>query len=40
MKLFRWRTIFLVALCAALAFGGSFTCFYSSNGDDHPTTRP
>lgn len=36
----KWTTLVLVMICAALAFGGSFTCFASSNGDDdRPSTR-
>jgi len=37
----KWTTLLLIMICAALAFGGSFTCFASS-GDhdhDHPSTR-
>jgi hypothetical protein len=32
-------TLLLVVLCAALAFGGSFTCNASSGDDDHSTTQ-
>ena len=37
----KWTTLLLVLICAALAFGGSFTCFASSDGDHdhHPSTR-
>jgi hypothetical protein len=33
----RWQYLLLIILCAALAFGGSFTC---SSGDNVTTTRP
>ena len=36
----RWRNVVLLIICAALAFGGSFTCFASTDGrDDFPSTR-
>ena len=36
----KWSRLLLIILFAALAFGGSFTCFYSSNDDiHHPTTN-
>jgi hypothetical protein len=35
----RFSRIILLILLAALAFGGSFTCHYSSDGS-HPTTQP
>jgi hypothetical protein len=35
----KWTTLLLVLVCAALAFGGSFTCFASSDGDGHSSTR-
>jgi len=28
-----WRNLLLLILCAAFAFGGSFTCHSSSDGD-------
>ena len=38
----RWRNALLIVMCAALCFGGSFTCFFHS-GDgsfhEHPTTN-
>jgi len=33
MKL-RWTRFLLITLCAAMAFGGSFTCRGSSGDDD------
>ena len=30
----RWRNLILVAIVAALCFGGSFTCSCSSDGND------
>ena len=37
----RWTHFVLVALCAAMAFGGSFTCRGSSGDDDDdpPSTQ-
>jgi len=40
MRPLHWRTALLLALCAVLTFGGSFTCNASSGDDDSPTTRP
>jgi hypothetical protein len=33
----KWRSFFLVLICAILSFGGSFTCHTSTNDhhDDH-----
>jgi hypothetical protein len=40
MKLFNWRTALMLLICATLTFGGSFTCFATTNGDgDGPSTR-
>ena len=30
----RWRNLLLLILCAAFAFGGSFTCKSSSDSDE------
>jgi hypothetical protein len=30
-----WRNLILVAVMAALCFGGSFVCVASSHDDDH-----
>ena len=34
----RWNRLILVALLAALSFGGSFTCKAHSGDGDHHTT--
>ena len=35
----RWRNLLLLIVCAAFAFGGSFTC-HAHSGDDHFTSDP
>lgn len=35
----KWMRLLLVILLAMLAFGGSFTCRFSSDDDDTPTTQ-
>ena len=35
----RWRNVVLLIVCAALMFGGSFTC-HSSSDSDHFTSDP
>jgi hypothetical protein len=34
MKLIRIRTLLMVTVCAALTFGGTFTCRTDTNSDD------
>ena len=36
----RWRTLLPIALLCTFCFGGSFTCYYDSDDDDGPVTRP
>jgi hypothetical protein len=36
----KWARLLMIVLLAALAFGGSFTCWYSSDGFPPPTTHP
>ena len=39
MKLIRIRDLLLIIICAALAFGGTFTCRGSTNSDEF-TSNP
>jgi hypothetical protein len=36
----RYRNLILIAIVAALSFGGSFTCNSSSGDDDPPKPQP
>jgi hypothetical protein len=35
----RWRSVVLVAICAALMFGGTFTCTNNSSSIDDDDTE-
>jgi len=39
MKLVRVKNLLLIIVCAALAFGGTFTCRSSTNSDEF-TSNP
>jgi|GEM_PF-3037858 len=36
----KWTTFFMILICAALAFGGSFTCHGNSGDTDISTSNP
>jgi hypothetical protein len=36
----KWTHVLLVILLAAIMFGGTFTCFYSSGDINHATSHP